>query len=351
MSERIGAARSPLVVVAAAAALPRGFWLQTGLFAMAAAIGAIGLTLLVGVTGQLSLGHAFFVAVGAYGYCYLAGGEAVPGLSGPAGPRAAAGARDGRRGRARRARRAALQPDRRPPARHLPRASRRSASCSSASTSCSTRPAITGGFNGRDAEPFAVAGVRVRRRRRADGARRPVRAARAAVVPRRSSCCVGAAWLARNIVAGRPGRALESVRDSEVAAASMGVDVRRAKAPRSACRRCTPAWPARCSRSPTAASCPDSFGFVLSIEFLVMVVLGGLGSIRGAIAGAFFVTALPQVLNHYSDSLPFVASRAPAHRPDAALAAALRRRDRRRPALRGPPHHSTTTTRLGGGDT
>ena len=39
-----------------------GFWLQTGLFAMSAAIGAIGLTLLVGVTGQLSLAHAFFVA-------------------------------------------------------------------------------------------------------------------------------------------------------------------------------------------------------------------------------------------------------------------------------------------------
>ena len=51
---------------------------------------------------------------------------------------------------------------------------------------------------------------------------------------------------------------------------------------------------------------PDSFGFVLSIEFLVMVVLGGLGSIRGAIAGAFFVASLPHVLNHYSDSLPFV---------------------------------------------
>ncbi|HMI73020.1 MAG TPA: hypothetical protein VK510_23670, partial [Solirubrobacteraceae bacterium] len=50
-----------------------GFWLQTGLFAMSAAIGAIGLTLLVGVTGQLSLAHAFFLAVGAYGYCYLAG--------------------------------------------------------------------------------------------------------------------------------------------------------------------------------------------------------------------------------------------------------------------------------------
>ena len=60
-----------------------GFWLQTGLFAMSAAIGAIGLTLLVGVTGQLSLAHAFFVAVGAYGYCYLAGHAPEPGLSNP----------------------------------------------------------------------------------------------------------------------------------------------------------------------------------------------------------------------------------------------------------------------------
>ena len=49
------------------------FWEQTGLFAMAAIIGAIGLTILTGVTGQLSLAHAFFLAVGAYGYCYFAG--------------------------------------------------------------------------------------------------------------------------------------------------------------------------------------------------------------------------------------------------------------------------------------
>ena len=49
------------------------FWLQTGLFAMAAVIGAIGLTILTGTTGQLSLAHAFFAAIGAYGYCYFAG--------------------------------------------------------------------------------------------------------------------------------------------------------------------------------------------------------------------------------------------------------------------------------------
>jgi branched-chain amino acid transport system permease protein len=63
-----------------------GFWLQTGLFAMSAAIGAIGLTLLVGVTGQLSLAHAFYIAVGAYGYCYLAGEAPPPGAtSAPSG--------------------------------------------------------------------------------------------------------------------------------------------------------------------------------------------------------------------------------------------------------------------------
>src|SRR4051794_9217329 len=64
------------------------FWEQTGLFAMAAIIGAIGLTILTGTTGQLSLAHAFFLAVGAYGYCYFAGhkslgAEAATGLGLP----------------------------------------------------------------------------------------------------------------------------------------------------------------------------------------------------------------------------------------------------------------------------
>jgi len=49
------------------------FWELTGLFAMGAIIGAIGLTILTGTAGQLSLAHAFFLAVGAYGYCYFAG--------------------------------------------------------------------------------------------------------------------------------------------------------------------------------------------------------------------------------------------------------------------------------------
>ncbi len=61
-----------VVVLAAVPIWFESFWLQTGLFAMAAIIAAIGLSILVGIAGQLSLAHAFFVAIGAYGYAYLA---------------------------------------------------------------------------------------------------------------------------------------------------------------------------------------------------------------------------------------------------------------------------------------
>jgi branched-chain amino acid transport system permease protein len=53
---------------------------------------------------------------------------------------------------------------------------------------------------------------------------------------------------------------------------------------------------------------PDLFSLTLSVDFLVMIVLGGLGSVGGAVVGALFVTALPLVLAQYSSSLPFLAA-------------------------------------------
>ena len=70
---------------------------------------------------------------------------------------------------------------------------------------------------------------------------------------------------------------------------------------------------------------PESFGFLLSIEFLAMIVIGGLGSVGGAIAGAVLVSALPQVLERYSE-----------------LAAARLRGRRRRPGGRRRPPASST---------
>jgi branched-chain amino acid transport system permease protein len=75
----VGWTSAAVVVLCALPFYLDAFWLRIGLFSMAAAIGAVGLGLLSGTAGQLSLGHAFFLAVGAYGYVWLAG-EPGPGL-------------------------------------------------------------------------------------------------------------------------------------------------------------------------------------------------------------------------------------------------------------------------------
>jgi branched-chain amino acid transport system permease protein len=52
---------------------------------------------------------------------------------------------------------------------------------------------------------------------------------------------------------------------------------------------------------------PETFGVLLAIEYLAMIVIGGIGSPGGTLAGALFVSSLPVVLQRYSDWLPFVA--------------------------------------------
>jgi branched-chain amino acid transport system permease protein len=52
---------------------------------------------------------------------------------------------------------------------------------------------------------------------------------------------------------------------------------------------------------------PETFGVLLAIEYLAMIVIGGIGSPGGTLAGALFVSSLPVVLQRYSDALPFLA--------------------------------------------
>jgi branched-chain amino acid transport system permease protein len=51
---------------------------------------------------------------------------------------------------------------------------------------------------------------------------------------------------------------------------------------------------------------PESFGLEISILYLAMIVLGGLGSVNGAVLGAIFVSALPLIFQRYGDIIPFV---------------------------------------------
>ncbi len=98
------------------------------------------------------------------------------------------------------------------------------------------------------------------------------------------------AWL---LLRGRTGRAFRSVRDSETAAVSFGVSLARYK---------TLAFGVSAAYAGVAGSLfaiattfvnPDTFPIALSIFLLVGVVVGGLGSLLGMIAGAVFIQFLP----------------------------------------------------------
>ena len=60
---------------------------------------------------------------------------------------------------------------------------------------------------------------------------------------------------------------------------------------------------------------PDSFDVLLSIQFVTIVFVGGLGSLHGAIFGAMFVRLLPQVIAIVRDDLPFGIGRMPGLEP------------------------------------
>lgn len=294
-------ALAALVLLASVPFFLGEFWLQTGLFSMAAAIAAIGLTILVGRTGQLSLGHAFFLAVGAYGYCYLSGGEQIPGLDeGPSGLEL-------------------------PPAVALVGASLLAGVAGAIFAPIAGRlhgiylgiasiglvflgqhimfnaESITGGFNGRDAVDFSIFGFTF------DDGDGTSDFGELEKLWYLGLVLLGiSAWVAHNIVGGRPGRAFETLRDSAVAAATMGVDVRRARATSFMLSSMFAGLGGALLAIAYGRIVPETFGFVLSIEFLVIVVLGGLGSVNGAILGAIVVFGLPQVFSNYADSLPLV---------------------------------------------
>ena len=196
---------------------------------------------------------------------------------------------------------------------------------------------LTGGFNGRDAEPFSLFGFSFADDRPGPhDRRRAVRGDSSGSGTSGSCSSRSRYYYARHLVDGRPGRALETVRDSEVAAAVNGVDVTRYKAAAFTVSSMYAGLSGVLLALVFSRIVPESFGLALSVEFLAMIVIGGLGSIRGAVLGGIFVSMLPKVLDHYSDSLPFLAARRLRRRRRARAGRALRvrRGDRRRPRLR-----------------
>ncbi|SCL33582.1 branched-chain amino acid transport system permease protein [Micromonospora rhizosphaerae] len=102
--------------------------------------------------------------------------------------------------------------------------------------------------------------------------------------------------LARNIVAGRIGRALGAVNDSEVAAECLGVDTFRLRLQVFVLSAGFAGLAGVAYVHWIGVVNPNAANFPLSVEFLLMSVLGGLGSVWGAIIGAFAVELLDEGL-------------------------------------------------------
>lgn len=106
-----------------------------------------------------------------------------------------------------------------------------------------------------------------------------------------------------NLMRSKIGRAAVAIRESDVAAEAVGVNLARYKTMSFAVSAAY-AGIAGCLYAHYLGYIgPDHFTVMLSIEYVVMVVVGGSGSILGAILGAAFITLLPEILREFEGAL------------------------------------------------
>ncbi|WBU57681.1 branched-chain amino acid ABC transporter permease [Paracoccus sediminicola] len=109
------------------------------------------------------------------------------------------------------------------------------------------------------------------------------------------------AWLALNLHDSPTGRALRALHGSEVAARTVGVDVARYKLQAFVISAVYASVAGSLLALQNKFITPDVAGYMHSIEFVTMAVLGGANSVLGAIFGAGILTLLPQVLTLFAE--------------------------------------------------
>lgn len=266
------------------------FWLSILNLTMISAIAAIGLNVVAGSAGQISLGHAFFIGVGAYGGAYL-GDLGVPWLL------------------------------------WLPLSGVLAALSSLLVGPFTLRlrglymafatiglvfiglhlflnlDGITGGSAGRSIDAPQVFGASLSAPSEVLGVTLSgeqkwffVLFALTAVV----------ALAVRNLQRTRWGRAFNAVRDHDVAARVSGIDLAKAKLYAFVTSAFLAGMSGALLGSFTGFINPERFNLFLSVDYLFMIIIGGMGSVLGAILGAAFITLLPRAIEEFSGSLPFV---------------------------------------------
>jgi branched-chain amino acid transport system permease protein len=114
-----------------------------------------------------------------------------------------------------------------------------------------------------------------------------------------------------NLLRSPTGRAFVAIRDSEISAQSMGIHLARYKTLSFAISAALAGIGGALYAHQIRFLSPDQFNIIQSIDLLLMVVIGGLGSIHGAFLGAIFLIGLPQAISAVKDSLPETIGQAP----------------------------------------
>lgn len=285
------------------------FWLTISITVLIACTAALGLNLLSGFAGQISLGHAFFIGVGVFvGAMFMADPEAATlsgvtfwGFNMPWWLAVIAGGVVA----------AAIGVAVGPTAVRL-----RGLYLSLVTLALVifgefffTAPAlekVTGAVRGRRAEPVSLV---------IPGTDEPLfgliaegeQLYYAALI-----LAVVAFILGKNIARSRVGRAFQATRDRDIAAEVIGVNVTWAKLTAfglsSFFAGAAGVLFGVFLGNPIGSSFGGSAGLLLSVEFVAMIVIGGIGTVLGAALGALFVVGLPELVNYMTAQgwLPFV---------------------------------------------
>ncbi len=116
------------------------------------------------------------------------------------------------------------------------------------------------------------------------------------------ACAAALYWAARNLVRSRIGRALVAIRDHPIAAETMGINAALYKTTCFGVSALYAGVAGGLSALAVGFVSPESFGLALSLAFLVGVVVGGLASLGGALFGALFIEFVPNIADQLTVS-------------------------------------------------
>jgi branched-chain amino acid transport system permease protein len=269
-----------IAVFACAAAFPfvaSGYHLYQGAQVLIFAIALVGLNLLTGFNGQISLGHGAFFAIGGYGTAILTAKLGVPYWAAiPAASLVCFGA-------------GFLFgfPALRFGGLYLALATFALAVATPQILSYKGFDALTGGSQGVSlVKPHAPFGLSLN--------------ADQWLFLFCLLCAAVLYWAARNLAVGRIGRALIAIRDSPIAAESMGVNAALYKTTCFGVSALYAGVAGGLSALTVGFVSPESFGLPLSLSFLVGIVVGGLASLGGSVFGALFIEFVPNLADQLS---------------------------------------------------